>query len=270
MRIGYQNLGNINRIRNLSNLLIKRSQQLATAKRINNAANNPANMAIAQNMNAQIRSLYQVNDQIQNGVAMLNVADSGLQRMNDILSRMRELAVQAGNTIYGPEEREALQAEFNNLRQQLNELSRNTEYNGIRVLAGEVNNVEVPTNPNGEGQQINIPQVNAETLGLNNLNLTNPENIDTVIQRLDEAIQNVGNVRANIGANMNGLERAANEIVNRIENQTNAVNVIEGADMARQMMDYIRVQMQREAAMAVTAQGNNLNITNIMSVLRAP
>jgi len=111
-------------------------ERLSSGLRINHASDDAAGMAIASKMNAQIKGLNQASRNASDGVSVLEVADGALNEVADMLQRMRELSVQAANETNTPDDLEAIQAEISSLTDEIDRVSRDTEYNTMNLLDG--------------------------------------------------------------------------------------------------------------------------------------
>ena len=224
---------------------------------------------ISQKLRAQIsgyeRSMYDVY----NAIGMMNVADGGLNSISTNLQRMRELAVQASNSTLSQADRSALQKEFEQLQQQINRTSQQTQYNNIAVLSGEVKNYQVQTGPNeGQNMSITIGAVNTSTLSVENLNLNNMENAQNAIRQIDKALEQVSNNRSYVGATTNRLASAARELSNTMANITSSVSNLTDTDMARSMMEFIKAQLLTRSATSMLSH-SNLSRLSVLRILGA-
>ena len=124
-----QNALNIN-----NRALSKAMQQLSTGKRINSAADDAAGLAISSRMTAQIQGLGQAIRNANDGISLINTAEGALIEVSNMLQRMRELAVQAGNDTYTDVDRASIAVEFKQLLTEINRVAKNTQWNGMSVL----------------------------------------------------------------------------------------------------------------------------------------
>jgi flagellin len=122
--------------RSNSEFLDKSLERLSSGLRVNRAADDAAGLAVAESMRAQVRGTQQAMRNVQDGIAMLNVADGGLSEIHDLLQRGRALSVQAANDTLGADARDAIQAELDQLSAEIDRLSQTTTYNGVNLLQG--------------------------------------------------------------------------------------------------------------------------------------
>jgi len=140
MRI-YNNINAVNAQRNLSITgfaLAKSIEKLSSGLRINRAADDAAGLSISEKLRAQIRGVQQAMRNAQDGVSMIQTAEGALNEVHSMLQRMRELAVQAANDTLTKEDRQAIYAELNNLRQEINAIAQRTTFNGKSLLTGSL------------------------------------------------------------------------------------------------------------------------------------
>ncbi len=273
MRInGVSGLWAWTRLNGINRSLMNVMEQLSTGRRIPRAAFDVAGLAIANRLRAQVEGFTRAYDNIQYGINLLNTAEGGMASIQYRLQRMRELAVQAANGTLTEADRAALQQEFEQLRQGIAETARNTQYNNQSVLQGYSGTFQTGAN---EGQTMNVelPNMNPEnitatvgdrTVNLNELNIATQEGAQQAIEALDQMINQVSEARANVGAYVNRLEAGARNVVNTMINTTAAQSRIEDMDMARGVMEQIRLQLLRNFTVGVLAQSN----VNTASVLR--
>ncbi|MGJ8455201.1 flagellin [Pseudothermotoga sp. U03pept] len=220
--------------------------------------------AISQKIRAQITGYQQAMSDVYNAIGMMNVAEGGLNSIRSNLQRMRELAVQASNSTLSSSDRAALAEEFRQLQQQINKTSEQTQYNNTKVLQ-EVRDFQVQTGPNeGQKMSITISPVNARTLGVENLNLSTPQNAQSAIEEIDKALEQTSNLRSYIGATTNRLGSAAKELSNTMINLTTTVSNLTDTDMARTMMEFIRSQLMTQSSISALSHSN----LSRLSVLR--
>ena len=215
--------------------LNRTSRKISTGRAINTASDNPATTAIAEKMDAIIRELLKREGNVQDMVNMMQTAEGGLSNIGEILQRMRELAVQASNGTLTQEDRNQIQAEFEQLKEELNRISSNTRFNNKPLL-----------------------DVNTEKLDLDKLDLTNPTQAEKAISRLDNAIKTISSDRGNLGAIINGYRaRLSNYQVQR-ENTTASYSRIMDTDMAEAITKYNQFQTLSQISLQTIRKMNQL------------
>ncbi len=250
------------RLESINYSLMNVMQQLATARRIPSSRFDVAGAAIAARMRSQVEGYGKALEGVYSGINLLNTAEGGMASIQERLQRMRELAVQASNGTLTESDRAALMEEFNQLRQGVAETVRNTEYNTQKVLEGY--NGQVQEGPNeSQTAQINIPNlspenlqanVNGNTVNLNELEIGTAEGAQQAVEALDQMINQVSEARSNVGAMTNRLESAARNIANTMINTTRSLSTIEDMDMARGVMEMVRLRLLQNFTVGVMAQ----------------
>lgn len=130
-------LNSYNNANRNSNKVSASMEKLASGLKINKAGDDAAGLAISEKMRAQIRGLQQAQENIQNGISLLNVAEGGMAEQHSLLQRIRELSVQASNDTYTDTDRKSIQIEVDQLMNEIDGIANGTEYNGMKLLAGE-------------------------------------------------------------------------------------------------------------------------------------
>jgi len=244
-----------------------RLEKLSSGKRVNRASDDAAGLAISEKMRTQIIGTLTASRNTQDAVSLIQVAEGGLQSIHGMLQRARELAVQSANgTNDDNVDRKALQGEFTNLVNELDDTAGTTEFNGKNVLDGTNSPVTIQAGPNSDDTvDIEIGAMNAaQLLGFNDDNY-NPEtdaNLATgaaassAINTIDNAINDVSMQRAELGAMQNRLEFRMQALDIQAENATAAESRIRDTDMARMMSELTAKNILQKASTAMLAQAN--------------
>lgn len=127
-----------NQLRKSENRITSSVERLSSGLKINRASDDPSGMAISQKMKTQIRGLDRANDNANDGISVLQTAEGALSEVHSMMQRMRELCVQAANGTYTPEDREAIQGEINGLKDEINRISNDTQFNKVGLLDGSI------------------------------------------------------------------------------------------------------------------------------------
>ena len=176
------NVSSLNAQRNLSKSQIELSrsmQRLSSGLRINSAKDDAAGLAISDRMTSQIRGLNQAARNANDGISMAQTAEGALQETTNILQRMRELAIQSANDTNSASDRASLQAEINQLKQEMTRIAGSTSFNGRNVLDGSMNNAQFQVGANAnETISFSIPSAKAADLGINFIETTNAIGIE--------------------------------------------------------------------------------------------
>ncbi|QNG60258.1 flagellin Hag [Bacillus sp. PAMC26568] len=262
MRINH-NIAALNTYRQLNganNAQGKSMEKLSSGLRINRAGDDAAGLAISEKMRGQIRGLDMASKNAQDGVSLIQTAEGALNETHSILQRMRELSVQSANdTNTAGEDRKALQAEFVELRNEVNRISDQTEFNGKKLLSGSVTSVTFQIGANtGQTLDVALTDMDGTALGINTIDISTgtASDISAHISTLDAAINEVSAFRSNLGANQNRLEHTINNLGTASENLSSAESRIRDVDMAKEMMEQTKNSILSQAAQAMLAQAN--------------
>ncbi len=239
-------------------------QQLSTGKRINSASDDAAGLAISSRMTSQIKGLDQAVRNGNDSISMLQTTEGATIEMTNMLQRMRELAIQASNDTYAPKDREYLDIEFQQLIAEINRITTDTQWNGMNVLDGTCG-----TNADGllefqiganEGQTIThtIPDLSSdgELSMIGGTDILDRSNAAEAITQVDDALGVINTVRAGIGAVVNRLSYAVDNLSNVSLNTSASRSRIMDADYAKASSELARTQIISQAATAMLAQAN--------------
>ncbi len=244
-------------------------QQLSTGKRINSAADDSAGLAMSESMTAQIRGLDMAVRNANDAISMLQTADGALVAQTDMLQRMRELAVQSASDTVSSTERTYLSTEYEALVTQLDSVGSNTEWNGMAILSGAGQQISSTSGEYTFQVGANGTAAEAVTVTINNMTTSSGSgqyaslessltvsNSSAAITALDDAIDAVAAQRASIGAGMNQLTYAADNLTNISQNVMESRSRILDTDYAKASSMLARSQIIQQAATAMLAQAN--------------
>ena len=269
MRIN-NNTGALNAQRNLNinnNAVANKMEKLSSGNQINRAADNAAGLAISEKMRTQILGAMQASRNTQDAVSLIQVAEGGLQSLQGMFQRARELAVQSANgTNDDAVDRAALQGEFENIVAEVDDTATTTQFNGMNVLDGTNSPITIQTGANAE-DTVNI-DIGAMTAGelLNfagenydpatDVNIASTNAASTSLGTLDNAINDISMQRAELGAMQNRLEFRMQALDIQAENVTAAESRIRDTDMAKMMSELTAKNILQQASNAMLAQAN--------------
>ena len=245
----------------------KSTEKLSSGYKINRAADDAAGLAISEKMRRQIRGLTQASLNAQDGISAVQTAEGALTEVHDMLQRMNELAVKAANGTNQSEDRSYIQAEVNQLIEEINRVAETTTFNERYLLNGDFDGVDLQVGSEGTpGNRItlDIAAMNGAATALNidslsNVGVSSIGNAQTSIQRIKDAITKVSSQRSDLGAIQNRLEHTINNLDNVVENTTSAESQIRDTDMASEMVKYSNNQILAQAGQAMLAQSNQAN-----------
>ena len=248
-------------------------ERLSSGMRINRARDDAAGLAVSERMRAQIRGLNMAARNAQNGVSLIQTTEGFLQGTQNVLHRLRELAVQSANGIFTPQDRMFIQVEVSQLVAELDRIANHANFNGMNLLTGRFGRPVGGNTPTASmwfhigantDQRIQafIGTMTAAALGVRDLgddsfiSLADPESANRAIGTLDEALRLVSMQRANLGAYQNRLEFAIRSIEIGAENLQAAESRIRDTNMASEMVNYTRNMILAQAGVAMLSQAN--------------
>ncbi|MFF2483654.1 flagellin [Paenibacillus sp. NPDC058071] len=234
----------------------KSSEKLSSGYRINRAADDAAGLSISEKMRSQIKAMNQGMRNTQDGISMVQAAEGAMNEVSDMLTRMKELTVQASNGTYGASDIEAMDLEYQKLNTSIADIATNFKFNGITLLDGtSVTNVTIQTG-GGAADRVVIDFTKAKIAGLTAGALTNNASGVTEGTKVDGFIDTVNKARSELGAYQNQLEHVFNNVGVNAENLQAAESRIRDTDMASEMMKYTKFNILQQASTAMLAQAN--------------
>ena len=234
-------------------------EQLSTGKRINSSGDDAAGMAIGESMTAQVRGLNQAVRNANDGINMLQTAEGAMVEQSNMLQRMRELAVQSNNGTLSSTQQGYLNTEFLALTTQIASIASNTSWNGMSVLAGTTVAFQVGMNScQTFSLALSATGTAATALSITGLVITTTTSTSasTAITSIDGALDYINNVRATVGAAINRLTYAADNLTNISQNVQASRSSIIDTDYATASTQLSRAQIVQQAATAMLAQAN--------------
>jgi len=246
-------------------------EKLSSGMRINKAGDDASGLAVSEKLRSQIRGLNQAGRNIENGVSFIQTAEGYLQESQDIMHRIRELAVQSANGIYSDEDRMQIQVEVSQLVDEVNRIASQAQFNGFNMLTGAfaANGprqmyFQVGANMD-QRKRVFIGTMTAQALGIQNaqggqgtISISTPDQANRAIGMLDSALRTISKQRADLGAYQNRFEMAAKGVSVAAENMQAAESLIRDVDMASQMVSFTKNSILVNAATSMLAQANVL------------
>ena len=243
--------------------------RIASGNRLFGTKANAAEKATSELLNSYTRTLRQASKNLNDGISLINVAESGLNEQSGILIRLREILTVAGGAI-GQNERDTLQLEINTLRDEFNRIANSTEFNGQKLLDGSlavsiatdqhvVITVGLDSSASSQidiNSAVNLSSTATATLGLDAVSATSFDDAADSLSIVEAALDTISGFRASIGATQNRFTRALNTLNVSIENLTAAFSVIKDADIAEELDDLTKQQLLVQSSSAMVGQAN--------------
>jgi flagellin len=269
----------------------KSIQKLSSGERINRAGDDASGLAVSEKMRSQVRGLRQAEKNVQNGISFLQTAEGYLDETNQIMNRIRELAVQSANGIYSTEDRMMIQVEVSQLVDEVDRVAQHAQFNKMNLLTGGFGkmpdayanmktynpakiNAKKPEDAGiyfqvganmDQREQVFIGDMTAKALkfvddtGQVAVKIDNANNANKAIGQVDAALTIVLKQRADIGAYQNRFEYAVKGISVAAENIQAAESRIRDTDMALEMTEFVKNQILTQTGISMLGQANVKN-----------
>jgi flagellin len=256
-----------NALRASDRSLSKSLERLSTGLRINRASDDAAGLSVSEQLTSQVNGLQMGSRNIQDGTALLNIAEGALNEVESSIQRMRELSIQAANDTLTSVERSYIDIEITALTTEIDRIVSGTQYNSQNLLNGTAPWGTAPggvlhIGPNNvaaaDSITYQINPMNTASLGLTGLTVATQANATTSIDTLDVALRSVNALRADLGAMTNRLEHALNNQENQATNMQAAESVIRDSDFAYETTQFTRNQILSQSSTAMLSQANSV------------
>lgn len=237
--------------------------KLSSGKRITKSADDAAGLAIAKKLEAETRGLRVASRNANDAISMVQVAEGGLNESGNILTRLRELSIQAGSDTVGEAERGYLSLEYEQLVQEADRISKTTSFNGRPLLKGEGTTLQFQVGAyGGDDNRIEFDaastDASSESLGISGTNIRDKQGAIDNLERIDNAINKVSAFRANFGSIQSRLQSTINNLDVATVNQEAARSRIEDVDVADSTAKLASSQIKNAAGTATLSQANQL------------
>jgi flagellin len=261
-------------------------EKLSSGQKINRGGDDASGLAVSEKLRSQIRGLNQAGRNIENAISFVQTTEGYLAETQDIMHRMRELAVQSANGIYTDEDRMQIQVEVSQLVDEVNRIASHAQFNGMNILTGAFANpsaggtdvkqmfFQVGANMD-QRERVFIATMTAAALGIQGgqdtganqmISISSPDLANRAIGALDNAMKMISKQRADLGAYQNRFEMAAKGVSIAAENLQAAESIVRDTDMASQMVEYVKNSILTQSGNAMLAQANLLP-RNVLTLL---
>jgi len=257
----------------------KDMEKLSSGLRINKAGDDASGLAVSEKMRAQISGLQQAMRNTEDAVSFMQTTEGYLEETTNVLQRMRELSIQAGNGIYSDTDRMLINVEISQLTDEVNRVANHAQFNGMNMLTGRFSAPAVATtaNANTNSQSAGIwfhigpnmdqrlqgfvGNMDATALGVvaNGVKQISASSMDSAnrsIGVIDKALTVVQKQRADLGSYQNRLDKLYKGLYVAYENTQASESRIRDTDMAYQMSDFVKNQILTQASVAMLSQAN--------------
>jgi flagellin len=260
----------------------KNLEKLSTGLRVNRASDDAAGLGISENLRTQVKGTAQATRNAQDGISAITIAEGAANEISDILQRMRELSIQSANDTMTSTERNYSNQEFQALNDEIDRIANVTNYNRMKLLSGvsgpgrfggnSVLWVDANSVVGSDSITISIATLSTGVgvgsgIGTQNLSLMSQTGAQASISTLDSAIDSVNTMRSNMGAYINRLEHAINNLTIANTNQQAAESMIRDVDFASETSSYTKNQILMQSGTAMLAQAN-VQSQSVLNLLR--
>ena len=231
-------------------------ERLATGRRVNSAADDSAAQQIIDRLTSQVEGNRQAIRNAYDGISLSQVAESGLQGINQDAQRIRELTLQAGNGALNDSDRQAIQSEITQLQENITQTVEQTTFGGQQLLT-ENGSIDFQVGANA-GQQISVDtsDVQSSLNDLLNVDVTSEGGLEDALSAADDALQFIGETQAGLGATQNQFESAARNLSQADVNTAAARSRIQDTDFAQATSENAAAGVLGQSALSVQAQAN--------------
>jgi flagellin len=238
--------------------------QLASGNRITKSADDAAGLAISENLKSQIRSYSQASRNANDGISMIQVAEGGLGEISNILTRMRELGIQAASDTVGEKERGMIDNEVQQLKAEAQRIAVTTRFGSQSLIDGQGStfDFQVGIQNNADEDRISydasLADATASSLGIDGFDFTSKDGAQEALSQLDEAQSNINGFRATLGALQNRLQSTVDNTGVMYENLSAANSRIRDTDVAAASSEMTRNNILLQASTSTLAQANQV------------
>ena len=247
----------------------KAMERLSSGYRVNRASDDAAGLAISEKMRSQIGGVGQAQRNAQDGISLVQTAEGALTEVHSMLQRIRDLKVQSENDTLNTDDVGAIEKEMVALGAEIRDIRDQTKFNGIELLSGNTSatvSFQVGAN-SGEQITANTGAISADAGVAEVIGLTTGNAANLTLDEVDNAIKAISTRRSDLGAVQNRLEHRLNNLGTYQENLVASESRIRDVDMAKEMVNFSKLQILQQAGTAMLAQANQSS-QGVLSLLR--
>lgn len=245
----------------------KTLMKLSTGSKVATASQSGSGLAISETMRAQIRGLSQAQSNMQDGLSVLESSNEGLNNINDLLQRGREMAVAAANDTLTDDDRKSSSMELDQIMKAINDTAEKLEFNTMKILGGDNPlNLQVGANP---GQKMTIGNIDVSTtsLGLDGASIATRQDASDLIDSMDKAIGTISSHLTKVGAEMGAIEHHLTNALVFEGNLTKSLSMLADTDMAKEMMNFVQQDIRQKGDQMLIKSVNS-NLQEAISLLK--
>jgi len=248
--------------------MTKTMEKLSTGFRINKSGDDAAGLAVSTKMTAQIRGTNQAARNISDAIALVQTADGATKEISAIMQRMRELAVQGATETYSTNDLQLMDTEYQQLEAEITRIVDQTKWNKMSLFDGNGPNAATSSSAafqiqvgsdNGQAMTVTIGNLTIDAGSLGDLSLagvSTQTSASAAITAIDNAFTQLATIRADYGSFMNRLGHSLNNAEVFSANMSDANSRLLDTDYAKEMTEFAKSQIVRQAGMAMLSQAN--------------
>lgn len=255
-----------NRTAKNTSLIEKSLLRLGSGLKIAKGSENASGLAISETMRAQIKGISQSQRNMQDGLSLLETSNEGLNNVNDLLQRARELAVMTATDTLTFNDRQVNQMELDQILEGINDTAGKLEFNTKRIL-GSTDSIKLQVGGNaGQHMTLDAINVNTEALNLDGISLILREGAENMITTVDDAIKKVTSFLTKVGSDMQAIEHHLSNAKVFEVNLSKSLSLLEDTDMAAEMMNFVGLDI-RQKGDHLLIQSVNKNFQDVLNLL---
>ena len=267
MRVQH-NIASMNSYRNFNvnnSKMSKNLEKLSSGYAINRAGDDAAGLAVSEKMRWQITGLEAATKNAKDGIGLIQTAEGALTEVHDMLNRMTYLAEQSANGTYTATDRTNLNLEYAQLNAEIVRINGSANFNGNNLF-NNASNVKITVDENGIQMTVSTSWSLTSLTALTD-DISSATTAKNAVTKLKADINTVSQKRATLGAQQNRLEHTVNNLTTSSENLTAAESRIRDTDMAKEMLNFSKLQIMLQAGTSMLAQANQLP-QNVLALIR--
>jgi len=264
-------LGAANSLNHTQGELSSTLARVSSGLRVTKAADDAAGSAVAMNLKTSARSGRQAMRNSNDGISVIQTAEAATKEVLNILDRMRELSVQSASDTLEDGERAYIDAEFDQLRNEVDRIASSTEFNDVKLADGSTTALTVQVgidNATSSRVSISLGDISVSGVGMTGtaIDLSKASSARSAIDTIDTAMDSVNKIRSDYGAVQNRLDSSIRNMSTYVESLTAAASQIMDADYAHETAEMTRLQVMQQAGVAALSQAKGIN-QSVISLL---
>ncbi|WP_026329655.1 flagellin [Thiomicrorhabdus arctica] len=229
------------------------NESMASGSKINHSSDNPAAQAIITALTTRVDTQDMATRNANDGISLLQTADSASNSITQSLQRMNELSIQSMNGTLNPSQRSMLNQEFQQNLQSINQVSDSTSFNGNKLLNGNTTGIDIALGDTTS--RLTLPNLSTDALSITGLDISNPASASLAMDGVSLAIEQLSSARSQFGAQQNGLTSAVDNQQNQSLNTMATRSQLSDTDFARTIAEQSRLNILNQSSIAMMSQG---------------